>query len=427
MEWNGLSRRLTLSLVFLALATLSVIPPSHSHANSSYTAGARKVGSLYEEIADTNIDELIHRLSDTGTEIVFRGYFKYWIVPPYRFELVRESIATVKARLRWVEFIGGISASAFVPGDHWPNGTYVSPDEKRQMLWMLPNGTFAHHIEDTQLYVLDISKPMARQFILAYSYNLLDLGFDSIWFDEPDYVPHESDVYGIPLQTPYSDYVAAWHEIVTAVKVYGLTKYGEQVPVSMNGDWMKTIGSGRVKPVWPYQDYLTVSVNIDTINSGEMRDDWTAYKAEVTRVYGYLPQIFYFMDDGPLVALAFKSTSAQIKLIRLFDKTAAQEQVSPIYPLHLGFTYDAEWEGTYDTIRQLANNISTVHTVTTTYSVPFISTTTTTTTATTTESKTPTLLENPFELALVVVVGVLGLAVIVLIFRKRDRKPSGHS
>ncbi|HUK50703.1 MAG TPA: hypothetical protein VLV18_06685, partial [Terriglobales bacterium] len=164
-----------------------------------------------------------------------------------------------------------------------------------------------------------------------------------------------------------------------------------------------------------------------TIASGRMLDDWTSYKIMVKSVYGHLIPIMYWLDGAQILALASQSTSTQIATLRMLHETSLQENVLFVYPLYIRGYYDALGEGTYDALKELTNSISTVHTVTTSYSVPFISTTTTTTTTMITETKPPALLENPFDAALIVVVGVLVLAVIVPIFRKRDRKPSGHS
>ena len=393
-------------LIFL-LSTIGEVPAPKVHAANTMFAG--KVVSWYQRVTDTAIDDLVGVLSDTGTEIVFRGYFKYWITPEYEFPELTAVIAAVKTTLPWVQFIGGVSASAFQPGDYWPNGTHVTADQMKQMLWILPNGTYAHHIEDPQLYVLDIAKPLARQFVISYSYKMIDAGFDMLWFDEINYIQDR----------PIEPYLTAWHEIASSVKDYAMSKYGRILPVSINGDALYLIGSEDTKSVWPYQDFLTVSIRKDTVRTGKMLDDWASYKAEVMQVYGMLPPILYFIDNDKLDVLASQSTSTQIKLLELWYDTAVREQVTPVFTLHYGDTYDALREGTYDAMKELTNSISTVHTVTTTYSVPFISTTTTTTTATITETRTPGLFQNPFDVALVVVVGVLGLAVIVLMFRKK--------
>jgi len=406
------ARTLAFSSILLALAVLGLIliplPTTAIPQTNSVDISNGKVVSFYQSILDSSIDGMIRVLSDTGTEIVFRGYFKYRGASPSEFQQLRETIDGVKARLPWVQFIGGITASAFNPGDYWPNGTRVSAEQLKQILWLLPSGAFAHHYEDLDMYVMDITKPLARQFILAYAYKLVDAGFDSLWFDEVTYIPwilNEQD-------NPNPNYVAAWHQMVAAVKDYALTKYNKTLLVSMNGDWLKTSGA---RTPWPYQDFLTVSVNLDTVKSGKMQDDWAAYKAQVKRVYGYTPTILYFIDYTPLVALASQPTTAQIKLLKLFYETSIREQVIPVFPLHYGLTYDAKWQGTYDTIKQLAGTISTVHTLTSVY-------TSTTTVTTTMPAKTSPPV-TALDLGLVALVIAMGIALAVLKRNKKHRHP----
>jgi len=59
----------------------------------------------------------------------------------------------------------------------------------KQILWILPNGAFAHHNYGPDMYVMDITRRLTRQFILAYAYKLVDAGFDSLWFDQVTYIP----------------------------------------------------------------------------------------------------------------------------------------------------------------------------------------------------------------------------------------------
>lgn len=398
---------LALCLLFFLLPTTSLVPAPKTYATNTFVT---KVVSWYQAITDTTIDDLVKILSGTGTEVVFRGYFKYWINPQNEFQVLHETIDAVKARMPWVQFIGGVTASAFYPGDHWPNGTLVSSEEMKQMLLVLPNGAFVRHREDPDHYVYDITKPLARQFILSYAYSVVDAGFDSIWFDEVNYVQ----------DCPTLTYAAAWHEMVSAVKSYAMTKYGKQVDMSMNGDSLHTIGSDKVKCVWPYQDFLTVSMNMETVKSGTMRDDWAAYKAQVMQVYGYLPTILYFIDYNPLVTLASQPTNTQIKLLNLFYDTSVKEQVIPIFPLHYGTAYDAQLEGTYDTIKQLAATISTVHTITTTTTATETSTETTAITTTTTGTA---RLGSATPLDLVLLTAVVVMAAAFAVSRRRRAQP----
>jgi hypothetical protein len=60
-----------------------------------------------------------------------------------RIPSVGTTIEGVKARLPRTQFIGGVTASAFNPGGYWPNGTRVSEEQMKQILWIVPNAAFA--------------------------------------------------------------------------------------------------------------------------------------------------------------------------------------------------------------------------------------------------------------------------------------------
>jgi len=311
-------------------------------------ASAARVVSLYESILGTDVDTLIRILSETRTDTVFRAYFRWNPDTPSTYSKLQSVVSNIHASLPQVTLMGGLTAAAFTPVDHWPNGATLSAEEVRNIAWTLPNGETARHVTDPSKYVFDITKPLARQFILAYAYQLVDAGFGSLFFDEVNYIPY----HGRQANAPY---VNAWQQIASSLKNYALTKHGKTLPVAMNGGW---------STVWPCQDFITVSVSMATMTSQVMRDNWDDFKNRVMQVHGHLPQIMYFIDWGgiptPLSTFASLSQNEQIKMIRLLHETSLREHILFVYPIHGGVIaknpikkYDAIQQGTYDTIKQL--------------------------------------------------------------------------
>jgi hypothetical protein len=369
-------------LLRLVLLLLMIQPQQSISGNSQASTvdlSSAKVVSYYQSILDTDSAILTRLLSNTGTEVVFRGYFRWGKEDPNIYSVLATRISEIKTRMPWIHLVGAITASAFVDGDYWPNGTVVSLDAKRQMLWTLPNGTMPRHFADpSRSYVLDISKPLAREFILQYAYRLIDAGFDSLWFDEVQFIPWDS-VWAYRLsQISEQPYIAAWKDIVSAVKDYSRSKYGRELPVSLNGGWVIPKGYCCLPNVWPYQDFITISVSLTTLQSQSIQDDWAGYKANIIKAYGHLLPIITWLDDGkpptPIFIFGNLPRDAQISMLQLIHETSLREDILFAYPLHGGVmsnylsppynfvVYDAIKQGTYDAIQQLASSISPITT-----------------------------------------------------------------
>ena len=331
-----------------------------------------KVVSLYESILDTDIATLTRILIETRTEVIFRGYFRWGKESLADYSRLSNRIKSLKTAMPWIHFMGGISCANFVDGDYWPNGTIVTADQKLQMLWIVPNGTMPRHFADPdKAYVLDISKPLARQFILQHSYKLIDAGFDSLFFDEVSFIPWNSGgfltTYGLG-QISEEPYLAAWKEISSSVKEYARTMYRKELPVTLNNGNVNAIGENRwsASHYWPYQDFISIGINLQTLEALSIQDDWAGYKAAVQQAYGRVPATMIFMDWGkpptPMSLFSKLSVDEQVRMLNMLHETAARDGFLFVYPLHGGamseyssVAYDACREGTYDTIRQLTS------------------------------------------------------------------------
>jgi hypothetical protein len=354
-------------LVALLLALCILFPAQVTH---SFDWSRVRVVSLYESITDTSTSTLISVLRATHTDFVFRAYFRGFQrdLNTTDYDRLVYQISAIKAALPGIQVMGGISCSVvYYPGDYWPDGRLISQTESRQMFWILPNG----HMAEDPAYrwpVLDITKPLARQFIEAYAFKLIDAGVDSILFDEVNIVPESASHYGLSISDV--PYIAAWEQIMSSVKAYAMREYGKGLFVTLNTGYVNKVG-GPPPEIWPYQDFITVGINPDTIRTGSITDDWSGLKAQVTGVYGRVLPIMAFIDWGPgeapLSIFASLSQARQISMLKLLYNTAANQSFYLVYPVRGGAingllsytgynnnTYDAVKEGTFNTIVQLS-------------------------------------------------------------------------
>lgn len=408
---------LALGLVLLA------IPLQQSIGGNSQTSAvdlsSAKVVSLYESILDTDGQTLTRILADTGTEVVFRAYFQ--VAGPGGMNtqdliVLRDTIAYVKARMPWVHFMGGVDAYGYCG--------WSLPANASEFLYVVGNGNMPK--EAPNCWDLDIAKPAARKIVLDMAYAQIDAGFDSLFIDCVDCL---ADTFNLN-KAPYMD---AWKMMMPAMKDYARVKYGKDIWITMNNGWMY---EGKSAP-WPYQDFLAISVSVETMKTQSVQDHWNSYKAQVIQTYGHLIPIMVFFDwgcycDTPLSVFGNLPKESQTKVLRMLQDEATKQGLLLVYPLHGGDimtyaqieqgqpwrAYDAIEQGTYDAIKQLTSTISTVHTMTVT------ATSTETLTATVTANKTvtapaPPLVENPVLLIPVLVLGIaIVLAAIIMTRRK---------
>ncbi len=364
--WRPLIVKASVALL-VGLSLFSLLPQLSAADFSSV-----KVVSLYESIIDTDVTSLTRVLEETHTQVVFRAYFRgfHRNLDPVDYLHLVQVIRKLKTKLPGVQIVGGISCSVLIyPGEYWPNGTLLSENDSRQMLWILPNGTLGRH-PSYPWPVLDIVKPLARQFIIEYAYKLIDAGVDMLFFDEVGIVPGIGPFYG--LKIPEQPYIESWENIVDGAKAYARQKYGKDLLVTLNDGYVNSVGEPP-RELWPYQDFISVSVNPKTIKTQSIQDDWHGFKAQVRKVYGRLIPIIAFMDWGtgntPLSTFAALPREEQIKTLKLLHETSLSEGLLFVYPLRGGAingsvtyidynnTYDAIKRGTFDTIVQLTGSL----------------------------------------------------------------------
>lgn len=323
---------------------------------------APATASLYGTILRKDVKTVVAELRDTSTIIVFRGYYKYGLTEGglSAYPMLREAILRIKAELPYIHLMGGISAAGFMEGDTWPNGTSVSSQEEKDIAYVLPNGSFARYASDPKhSLVFDIRKQTARDFLVEWAKLQVDVGFDSIFFDEIDYIPL---VYGIDARSFYLN----WKDIGQRLRNYAETKYGIKLLLGVNGGWVHDPSREKLVDPWPYQDFISVSFSLKTIQTGTILDDRNWYRQQTLRVYASTPSMFAFLDWGPipspLSALADLPSSDQEKMLEKLQKSALDNGMIFVYPLHggniaSGREYDAVEQGTHEKIMQLAGGL----------------------------------------------------------------------
>ena len=363
-------------LVGFSLLSLVLLPQLYAADLSTV-----KVVSLYESIIDTDISNLTRTLEETHTQVVFRAYFRGFgrNLDSTDYFALAQTISQLKAELPAIQIMAGISCSVLVyPGDYWPNGTLISANDSRQILWTWPNGSLARH-PPYPWPVIDIAKPLAREFIAEYGYKLIDAGVGLLFFDEVGIIPTISQLYGPKIsEQPYID---AWKKIVNQVKEYAWQKYGKKLLVTLNSGYVNSFDEPPIE-IWPYQDFISVSVNPKTIKTQSIQDDWQGFKEQVKNMYGRALPIMTFIDWGPgetpLSIFAALPSEQQIKILELLHETALKEGLLFVYPIRGGAlngsitslqvnysnTYDAIREGTFETIVQLTGSLVTTYTQT---------------------------------------------------------------
>jgi hypothetical protein len=334
-----------LALSCLILLTILCSAPVQIASASTVSIASAKVVSLYETIFDDDVQVIAKELADTGTDVVFRAYWgsddALGRVPIDQSQKLAFRIMEIKHQLPSINIMGGLTGTSFYEDGWWPNGTTISEDSIKQMSLVLQNGATPRFYGNP---VLDIRKPLARQFLLAWTYAQLDAGVDSIFFDYIDYASH------LTSDAPESSFITAWQTIASSVKEYATTKLARQVAV--------TVGGG---PIWPDQDFLTKSVKLETIEQQKITDDWSRYKAQIQSVYGKIPPVMIFIDWGgaktPMEVFVKFPTQQQISMLRLLSASCVEERFLFVYPLYKGHLYDAVSQGTYDAIRELTSEI----------------------------------------------------------------------
>lgn len=324
--------------------------------------GLKVVSLLQNYVIGHPVEETVRILKDTSTQIVFRGFFRWSHQDPSWETKLGVILASIKREIP-IHFMGAVSLRSFVIGDTWPNGTALSTEEVKQIVFTLPNGTIWTGTE-TEEPVIDIAKPLARRFVVAWANLQVDAGVDSIFFDEVEYAAMRKIEMGV--LRDISQYYDYWKDIVSQVKTYAIAKYGRQVLVTVNQGWVNPVGEKPYMDLWPYQDFISTSFSLTTVKTSQPQDDWQTLRARMTLAYGHQLPIIGFLDwgfsDSPMARYSVLPKDQQVKMLKMLHESALRNDLHFAYPIAGAECYNGEpnnslEDGTYETIRVLANSL----------------------------------------------------------------------
>lgn len=336
-----------------------------------------KVASFFQSyVMNHPVEESVQILRDTSTQIVFRGFYRWNKRDPSLEAKLGNVLESIKRELPATHFMGAISLRQLILGDTWPNGTILSSEVIKQIVFTLPNGTM--WLGPAAEPIIDISKPLARTFVVGWANLEVDAGVDSIFFDEVEYAARRKAQMG--LLDGLSEYYEYWGDIVTQLKTYAMSKYARRLLITMNQGWINPIGEKPYMDIWPYQDFISISFCIKTVRTFHAEDDWPGLRERIWKAYRQQLPIISFLDygttsDTPFAVFVNMPLDQQVKMLQILHESAVQNGVIFAYPLASssagigergGMEYYAMEEGAYDAIRILSNSLlgRTVNTLT---------------------------------------------------------------
>lgn len=396
--------RIFFFLVFFLLVT-SIFCFEKPAACEENDLSSIKVVARYELIIDKDVDEVIRELREAGVQLIFREYIRWGVIDPNVFSIVKDYNTRIKEEIPYIHITGGITAAIFYVNDYWPNGTIVDHNQYNDLLFLYDDEPVPHYANPEISYVMDISKPLARDFIVEWAKLSIDSGIDSIFVDEVEMVPRK--IWEFDQKNRYKEYYPYWKDIVDRLKEYAAQEHGIELLVSMNDLWVHPRGSKRkVMDPWPHQDFISISFSLKTFELKKPVCDWEGYKKQVKKVYGKLIPIIAFIDDGvpptPHSFFGNMPLEDQEKMLKMLHEEALEHGLLFAYPLHGGvinnyleppyepIVYDAKQMGTFEAIKSLTNTLVKVFIITETttevshrYQIKYISLTITTSRITT--------------------------------------------
>jgi hypothetical protein len=370
-----------------------------------------KTASLYENITDgpaiipkRNISDTIQLLKETGTDLIFRGFFR-WRAPDinnprdispellkeakkagisekylsdligsngYYYDKLKENIVAIKKEIPDIIFTGAIAAQRINRIEYNPinekvinaddvwgmsldpakwnvsmNGKGVTREEFQAWFagfhqWTKEGGSYDKN--KVEAYYPDITNPDFQELFLSFAKKQIDSGADAIWIDG---LHGQSALFY--LITKDSDNIAikeadmAAAKIVDEIHEYGLSK-GKYVYV---GSWIGLIPVDGLPNPAPKLDFLTISPTEKEIEAKNLdKNRWDKEIANAKRIYGNVP-VFSFIDwsfdASPLVSFSQKLTAdGQKGLLKYFDDSFGKMGVNFVYPIHGGYIGSGE-------------------------------------------------------------------------------------
>ncbi len=373
------------------------------------------VASLYERVTDgamyeRNDDEVVKLLKETNTDLILRGFWRWYPVPEspdnipaefskllgmtseqlkkevnktgYSHSQLRETITEIKKDSPNTIFVGAIPAQYINAIElNEVTGEVLDADKVQKMLlnpekWGIKLNPILQLIYGDKLKQCpDITNPDFQELILSWAKKQIDDGVDAIWIDLL-YTQVEAlrNIAGADSPAFKESYNAA-SRIIDEIHKYGNSK-GKYIAV---GTWAFP-AINFPYPV-PDLDFVTLTPSASEISQKKLNDkSWSNNINRIKEKFGNIP-VFVFIDwsdnDTPMSTFSQKLNSEeQNQMLVYLDNFSESKGMIFVYPVHggnmgsksiirsfgmnndYGRVYDSlapEFQ-TYNTIKELAQN-----------------------------------------------------------------------
>ncbi len=345
-----------------------------------------KVASLYERVTDgaiinRSIEEVIDLLRETGTDFIFRGFWRWSPCPNkceqllslrakqrckftgYSYEHLKNVISKIKAEIPNVIFCGAIPSQIIHKGVVWnpeteevirypetwklaldPQKLGINVSKERFQcefgkthLWV-PRDLDCRFYdpENVTAYFPDLTNPKFQELLLSWAERQIDAGADAIWIDmlftqSKILAKITKDINHPAVKESYE----AACKIVDEIHRYGDAK-GRYVYV----------GSWATAAMYPYPppnlDFVTSSPSAKEIMEMKLDGEkWDEKLKAVKQKFGDIP-VFAFIDwaattKTPLGVFSQKLSKEEQKVfLEIADSFFTERGVIFIYPVHGG-------------------------------------------------------------------------------------------
>lgn len=367
-----------------------------------------KVPVLYERLNDSRpkrpFVEQVQILKDTNADLVFRASWRWYPQPNncsqppdelkkicnesgYSFEQMKNVIQEIKKENPNIIIIGGVPAQKInkkielneITGETF-NETQTWAMALDTAKWGISSPTKDELQVSLQKtygvdgYYPDITNPQFQELLLSWAERQIDSGMDGIWID---LLYAQADILRIITKdvnhTAVNESFDAATKVVDEIHTYGESK-GKYIYVG----------------TWPFYGYPYAPPKLDFVTSTPTAKEvyykkldeiaWNAKKDNVEKTFGNIP-FFAFIDwNNDNTSLSTFSQhlnkTEQGEFLKIADDFFTSNGIKFIYPVHGGNMgsnatilaygkykwYDSlapEFQ-TYDTIKQLAQNKSTI-------------------------------------------------------------------
>jgi hypothetical protein len=335
-----------------------------------------KIASLYERVTDGALyfrseAETVNLLKETKTDLVFRGFWRWYPVPEspdnipadlanmlksmgvsdvsgevrktgYSHEQLRGSISAIKKEMPNMIFVGAIPAQYINSIElNEKTGEILGTDRTEKMTikpekWGINLGGLLQLAFGSQIKQFpDITNEDYQKLILSWAEKQIDDGADAIWIDLL-YTQAEAfrNIAGANSSATKESYDAA-SKIVDEIHKYGNSK-GKYIYV---GTWaFPAINMPFAKPDL---DFITLTPSAQEMSSKKLDEkSWNKNIDKIKAKFGNIPT-FVFIDwsnnNTPLSSFSQKLTKKeQSDTLVVLDNFCSSKGMTFVYPVHGG-------------------------------------------------------------------------------------------